>query len=90
MPGLDFQSACFAYVGPGAGLELTPYSWGLLAWIIVAVLAVLAWPLTVLYQRLRKGRAQRTASAAQDGPADRPHAPVASGQDRQGPAGGNP
>lgn len=62
MPGLEFGPilpACPAYVGPSAGLELAPYSWGLLAWVGVALIAVLFWPLLVLYQRFRKTRAQR-------------------------------
>jgi hypothetical protein len=45
-----------AYVGPGAGLELIPYSMGLLTWIGVAFGAVALWPLSALRRRIRRTR----------------------------------
>lgn len=68
-----------AYVGPGAGLELAPYSWGLLAWVGLALLAVLLWPLSVLYQRVRKRSTVRTPSASQERAASATPPPVATG-----------
>jgi hypothetical protein len=45
-----------AYIGPGAGLELIPYSMGVLAWAGVAFGAVVLWPISALRRRLRKTR----------------------------------
>jgi hypothetical protein len=43
-----------AYVGPGPGLEFVPYFFSLLTWIGLALAAVLLWPITVLWRRLRR------------------------------------
>ncbi len=48
-----------AYVGPGSGLELIPYFLGLLAWAGVALGAVLMWPISMLFRRLRRARGDR-------------------------------
>ena len=47
-----------AYTGPGVGLELTPYFLGLVAWVALALVAVLLWPAVALIRRLRKPRAE--------------------------------
>jgi hypothetical protein len=51
-----------AYVGPGAGLDLVGYSFGLLMWMTTAFSAVLLWPVYALLRRLRGGKG-RTAPA---------------------------
>jgi hypothetical protein len=43
----------FAYVGPGAGLELIGYFLTLLMYGLTALSAVLLWPVYVLLRRLR-------------------------------------
>jgi hypothetical protein len=45
-----------AYVGPGAGLELTGYFLSLLAWVVTAFSMFLLWPFYALLNRLRGRR----------------------------------
>ncbi len=45
-----------AYVGLGPGQELIPYFMALLAWVGAAVGAILLWPITTLFRRLRKAK----------------------------------
>lgn len=45
-----------AYVGPGAGLDLVGYSFGLLMWMMTAFSAVLLWPAYAFLHRLRGGK----------------------------------
>ena len=47
-------ASLLAYVGPGPGLEFIPYFFFLLTWIGLAFGAILAWPVTVLWRRLRR------------------------------------
>jgi len=46
----------WAYVGPGPGLRLVPYSLALLALIALALGAILVWPIYLLVMRFRRGR----------------------------------
>jgi hypothetical protein len=50
-----------AYVGPGAGLELVGYFFGLVAWVGTVFCAVLLWPVYALLRRLRgdKGKPEK-------------------------------
>lgn len=69
--GLSLLAALFlvnsasAYIGPGAGLELTGHSLKLLAWALAAFSAVLLWPLYALLRALlrwRRGRVKPSAA----------------------------
>jgi len=53
-----------AYVGPGPGLELLPYFWSLLAWVGLALGAVVLWPVQALVRRLRTGQPRAGRAAA--------------------------
>lgn len=43
-----------AYIGPGAGISLLSGLWGVLVAIVLAVGAVLFWPVRYLFRRLRR------------------------------------
>lgn len=45
-----------AYIGPGSGISLLGGLWGVLVAIVLAVGAVLIWPIRYLFRRLRRKR----------------------------------
>jgi hypothetical protein len=49
-----FATPAFAYIGPGAGITVLGALWGVVVAIVLAVAAVLLWPLRVLFRRRRK------------------------------------
>jgi hypothetical protein len=51
------RSVALAYVGPGPGLEFTPYFFILLAFAGAALSAVLQWPFRALYRLLFRPKA---------------------------------
>lgn len=58
-------AACFAlpaaaYIGPGSGISLLGGIWGVLLAIVLAVGAILIWPVRLMLKRMR---ARRTADA---------------------------
>lgn len=58
--------AAFAYIGPGAGLGLWGAAFVLMAAFVLALAALLSWPIRRI---LRAGR-KRSARASADAPAD--------------------
>ena len=52
-----FATPAFAYIGPGAGITMLGALWGVVAAVVLAVAAVLLWPLRVLFRRRRRARA---------------------------------
>lgn len=51
-----------AYIGPGAGITMLGALWGVLMAILLAVGAVLYWPIKMLLRRRRKANAPAVAS----------------------------
>ncbi|HZP67569.1 MAG TPA: hypothetical protein VFB32_14800 [Rudaea sp.] len=45
-----------AYIGPGAGLSVLGSLWAVLVGIVLALFAILSWPIRVLWRRLRGKR----------------------------------
>ncbi|NEZ04125.1 hypothetical protein G4Y73_08165 [Wenzhouxiangella sp. XN201] len=45
-----------AYIGPGSGISLLGGLWGVLVAIVLAVGAVLIWPVRYMFRRLRRKR----------------------------------
>lgn len=43
-----------AYIGPGSGISLLGGLWGVLVAIVLAVGAVLIWPIRYMFRRLRR------------------------------------
>jgi hypothetical protein len=43
-----------AYIGPGSGISLLSGLWGILVAIVLAVGAVLIWPIRYLFRRIRR------------------------------------
>jgi hypothetical protein len=60
---LLFVSAeAFAYIGPGAGISFLGSLWAVLVGIVLAVVAILAWPVRILWRHLRgKNKIGKTA-----------------------------
>ena len=46
-----------AYIGPGAGLSVLGSLWAVLVGVVLALFAILTWPLRLLWRRLRGKRA---------------------------------
>lgn len=64
---LTLSTEAAAYIGPGAGISFLGSLWTVLIGIVLALVAILAWPLRLLWRRMRgKGRRQPAAP----GPAD--------------------
>jgi hypothetical protein len=51
-----------AYIGPGAGLSFLGSLWAVLVGIVVALFAILSWPLRLLWRRLRGKRATKVVA----------------------------
>ena len=60
-----FASPAFAYVGPGAGISVLGSLLGILATILVAIGAIIFWPVRKFMKR-KKARAESTATADTD------------------------
>jgi hypothetical protein len=54
VPGPDHHFLTAVLYGPVPGVELIPYFLGLLAWVGVAIAAILLAPIRALIRRLRK------------------------------------
>lgn len=54
---LVFAAPAFAYIGPGAGVSFLGSIWALLVGIVLALGAVLFWPIRYLIRRARRGKA---------------------------------
>lgn len=53
---LCLSTGAQAYIGPGAGLNVLGSLWALLVGIVLALFAVLTWPLRLLWRKLRGRR----------------------------------
>lgn len=53
-----------AYIGPGSGISLLGGLWGVLVAIVLAVGAVLIWPIRYVFRRLRRKLGGASASEA--------------------------
>lgn len=51
-----------AYIGPGSGISLLGGLWGVLVAIVLAIGAVLIWPIRYAFRRLRRKRGDAAAS----------------------------
>ena len=60
-----FATPAFAYIGPGAGITMLGALWGVVVAAVLAVAAVLLWPLRVLFRRRRRARASTADADAQ-------------------------
>lgn len=54
---LSLNGPAAAYIGPGAGITMLGALWGVLVAILLAVGAVLYWPIKVLLRRRRRANA---------------------------------
>lgn len=55
-----------AYIGPGSGISLLGGLWGVLMAIVLAVGAILIWPIRYMFRRLRR----KFRGAPANGPAE--------------------
>lgn len=63
---LIFANPVVAYIGPGSGISLLGGLWGVLVTIVLAVSAVLIWPVRYMIRRIKRKRRE----AAQIQPTD--------------------
>ncbi len=63
---LIVSASAEAYIGPGAGLSFLGSLWAALVGIVLALVAILSWPIRLLWRRLRGTRAAPTAVAKED------------------------
>jgi hypothetical protein len=63
---LTFSTTAAAYIGPGAGVGFLGSLWALLVGVVLAVAAILIWPLRKLWRRLRGKPAARPAQPPQE------------------------
>ena len=58
------STSAHAYIGPGAGLSVLGSLWAVLVGIVLALFAILSWPIRILWRRLR-GSEEEPVVAAQ-------------------------
>jgi hypothetical protein len=51
---IGFSQSAFAYIGPGAGVSFLGSVWAVLLGIVLAVAAVLIWPIRYMIRRMRR------------------------------------
>jgi hypothetical protein len=56
-----------AYVGPGSGLSVLGSLWTVLVGLVLAFVAIVTWPLRMLWKRWRRGRGAAPAPTDGDG-----------------------
>ena len=49
----------FAYIGPGSGISLLGGIWSVLVGILLALAAILFWPIRLMIKRMRRRRNER-------------------------------
>ncbi len=49
------STSALAYIGPGAGVSFLGSIWALLVGMVLAIGAVLFWPIRYLFRRMRRG-----------------------------------
>ncbi len=62
LPLLFQASPAAAYIGPGAGVTMLGALWGVIVAVLLAIGAVLFWPVRALLRRRRKGAAVTAAT----------------------------
>ena len=55
-----WSAPALAYIGPGAGITMLGALWGVVVAILLAIGAVLLWPIRILLRRRRKVSAETT------------------------------
>jgi hypothetical protein len=58
---LTFSTSLWAYVGPGAGISVLGSLLGILATIVLAIGAIIIWPLRKMMKRKKAKAAEATA-----------------------------
>lgn len=59
---VTFSGSALAYIGPGAGVSFLGSIWAVLVGIVLAVAAVLIWPIRYLIRRMRSRVNKATGS----------------------------
>jgi hypothetical protein len=68
----------YAYIGPGSGISLLGGLWAVLVGVVLALAAILFWPIRYLIKRMRARK-----SAGQPEPASEPADPGSDHESRQ-------
>jgi membrane protein implicated in regulation of membrane protease activity len=50
----------FAYIGPGSGISLLGGIWSVLVGIVLALAAILFWPIRLMIKRMRRRKNEET------------------------------
>lgn len=67
-----------AYIGPGSGISLLGGLWAVLVGIVLALAAILFWPIRYMIRRMRARK-----NAEQSGPVNEPAAPGGDSESKQ-------
>jgi len=63
------STSAHAYIGPGAGLSVLGSLWAVLVGIVLALFAILSWPIRILWRRLRGSRRSKLENPDERGSA---------------------
>jgi hypothetical protein len=63
---LIVSTSAEAYIGPGAGLSFLGSLWAVLVGIVLALLAILSWPIRLVWRRLRGTPTATSATTKED------------------------
>ena len=61
--GLTVSGPAMAYIGPGAGITMLGALWGVVVAVVLALGAVLFWPIRALLRRKKPGTPVATVNA---------------------------
>lgn len=59
---LILSAPALAYIGPGAGVSFLGSIWALLAGVVLAIGAILFWPIRYMIRRAKRSRTDSTSS----------------------------
>jgi hypothetical protein len=65
--GVTVSGPAMAYIGPGAGITMLGALWGVVVAVVLAIGAVLFWPIRALLRRKKSAATPAAAANARDG-----------------------
>jgi len=67
---LAAASMADAYIGPGSGISLLGGIWSVLVGVVLALAAILIWPIRLMLKRMRARKAPQTGQATPNSETD--------------------
>lgn len=72
--------SALAYIGPGSGISLLGGLWSVLVGVVLALAAILIWPVRLMIKRMRRRKAEQSPGESPGGSPGESPAPSADGE----------